>query len=37
MDRRIITPYSDGPDINYLEEDGDVFFKEEMNMEQNYL
>ncbi|XP_032131322.1 inhibitor of Bruton tyrosine kinase isoform X3 [Sapajus apella] len=37
MDRRVITPYQDGPDISYLEvEDGDIFLKEEMNMEQNY-
>ncbi|CAD7678075.1 unnamed protein product [Nyctereutes procyonoides] len=37
MDRRVITPYQDGPDISYLEvEDGDVFLKEEINMEQNY-
>ncbi|XP_055965774.1 inhibitor of Bruton tyrosine kinase isoform X2 [Sorex fumeus] len=36
MDRRVITPYPDGPDINRLEEDGDIFFKEEMNTEQNY-
>ncbi|XP_023596163.1 inhibitor of Bruton tyrosine kinase isoform X3 [Trichechus manatus latirostris] len=38
MDRRVITPYQDGPDISYLEvEDGDIFLKEEINMEQNYL
>ncbi|XP_015455910.1 inhibitor of Bruton tyrosine kinase isoform X2 [Pteropus alecto] len=38
MDRRVITPYQDGPDISYLElEDGDFFFKEEVNIEQNYL
>ncbi|XP_017362184.1 inhibitor of Bruton tyrosine kinase isoform X2 [Cebus imitator] len=37
MDRRVITPYQDGPDISYLEvEDGDIFLKEEINMEQNY-
>ncbi|XP_048209598.1 inhibitor of Bruton tyrosine kinase isoform X2 [Perognathus longimembris pacificus] len=37
MDRRLITPYQEGPDISYLEvEDGDVFLKEEINMEQNY-
>ncbi|XP_008568286.1 PREDICTED: inhibitor of Bruton tyrosine kinase-like isoform X2 [Galeopterus variegatus] len=37
MDRRVITPYQDGPDISYLEkEDGDNFLKEETNMEQNY-
>ncbi|VTJ85453.1 Hypothetical predicted protein, partial [Marmota monax] len=37
MDRRIITPYQDGPDISYLEiEDGDIFLNEEINMEQNY-
>ncbi|XP_042527052.1 inhibitor of Bruton tyrosine kinase [Dipodomys spectabilis] len=37
MDRRVITPYQEGPDISYLEvEDGDVFLKEEINMEQNY-
>ncbi|XP_023610956.1 inhibitor of Bruton tyrosine kinase isoform X5 [Myotis lucifugus] len=36
MDKRVITPYQDGPDISYLElEDGDIFFKEEINMEQN--
>ncbi|KAI5279077.1 Inhibitor Of Bruton Tyrosine Kinase [Manis pentadactyla] len=38
MDRRVITPYQDGPDISYLEvEDGDTFLKEEINVEQNYL
>ncbi|XP_053457593.1 inhibitor of Bruton tyrosine kinase isoform X2 [Nycticebus coucang] len=38
MDRRVITPYQDGPDISYLEiEDGDIFLKEEINIEQNYL
>ncbi|XP_019507453.1 PREDICTED: inhibitor of Bruton tyrosine kinase [Hipposideros armiger] len=38
MDRRVITPYQDGPDISYLEiEDGDFFLKEEVNIEQNYL
>nr|XP_036850372.1 inhibitor of Bruton tyrosine kinase isoform X2 [Manis javanica] len=38
MDRRVITPYQDGPHISYLEiEDGDTFLKEEINMEQNYL
>ncbi|KAM4865640.1 inhibitor of Bruton tyrosine kinase isoform 1-T2 [Thomomys bottae] len=37
MDRRIITPYQEGPDISYLEvEDGDVFLKEEISVEQNY-
>ncbi|XP_045861265.1 inhibitor of Bruton tyrosine kinase isoform X3 [Meles meles] len=37
MDRRVITPYQDGPDISYLEvEDGDIFLKEEINFEQNY-
>ncbi|XP_029799498.1 inhibitor of Bruton tyrosine kinase isoform X5 [Suricata suricatta] len=37
MDRRVITPYQDGPDISYLEVgDGDIFLKEEINMEQNY-
>ncbi|KAB0395689.1 hypothetical protein E2I00_014300 [Balaenoptera physalus] len=37
MDRRVITPYQDGPDISYLDvEDGDIFLKEEINMEQNY-
>ncbi|XP_032265276.1 inhibitor of Bruton tyrosine kinase isoform X3 [Phoca vitulina] len=37
MDRRVITPYQDGPDISYLEvEDGDIFLKEEINLEQNY-
>uniref|UniRef100_A0A7N4PKW2 Inhibitor of Bruton tyrosine kinase n=1 Tax=Sarcophilus harrisii TaxID=9305 RepID=A0A7N4PKW2_SARHA len=37
MDRRVITPYQDGPDISYLEaEDVDVFLKGEMNMEHNY-
>ncbi|KFO30398.1 Inhibitor of Bruton tyrosine kinase [Fukomys damarensis] len=37
MDKRVITPYQDGPDISYLDiEDGDVFLKEEINMEQNY-
>ncbi|KAM5257001.1 inhibitor of Bruton tyrosine kinase isoform 1-T1 [Ctenodactylus gundi] len=37
MDRRVITPYQDGPDISCLEvEDGDIFSKEEINMEQNY-
>ncbi|XP_051853281.1 inhibitor of Bruton tyrosine kinase isoform X2 [Antechinus flavipes] len=37
MDRRVITPYQDGPDISYLEaEDADVFLKGEMNMEHNY-
>lgn len=37
MDRRVITPYQDGPDISYLElEDGEFFFKEEENIEQNY-
>ncbi|XP_036172490.1 inhibitor of Bruton tyrosine kinase isoform X6 [Myotis myotis] len=36
MDKRVITPYQDGPDISYLElEDGDIFFKEEIKMEQN--
>ncbi|XP_015425777.1 PREDICTED: inhibitor of Bruton tyrosine kinase isoform X4 [Myotis davidii] len=36
MDKRVITPYQDGPDISYLElEDGDIFFKEEIRMEQN--
>ncbi|XP_077018441.1 inhibitor of Bruton tyrosine kinase isoform X2 [Tamandua tetradactyla] len=38
MDRRVITPYQDGPDISYLEvEDGDIFLKEEINMEQNFM
>ncbi|XP_045429289.1 inhibitor of Bruton tyrosine kinase isoform X9 [Pipistrellus kuhlii] len=38
MDKRVITPYQDGPDISYLElEDGDIFLKEEINMEQNNL
>ncbi|XP_042638178.1 inhibitor of Bruton tyrosine kinase [Orycteropus afer afer] len=38
MDRRVITPYQDGPDISYLEvEDGDIFLKDEITMEQNYL
>ncbi|KAM9187597.1 LOW QUALITY PROTEIN: inhibitor of Bruton tyrosine kinase-like [Dugong dugon] len=38
MDRRVITPYQDGPDISYLEvEDRDIFLKEEINMEKNYL
>ncbi|XP_037375902.1 inhibitor of Bruton tyrosine kinase isoform X2 [Talpa occidentalis] len=37
MDRRLITPYQDGPDISYLEvEDGDIFLKERINIEQNY-
>ncbi|XP_017908403.1 PREDICTED: inhibitor of Bruton tyrosine kinase isoform X1 [Capra hircus] len=37
MERRVITPYQDGPDISYLDvEDGDIFLKEEVNMEQNY-
>lgn len=37
MDRRLITPYQDGPDISYLEvEDGDIFLKEGINIEQNY-
>ncbi|XP_005377740.1 PREDICTED: inhibitor of Bruton tyrosine kinase isoform X5 [Chinchilla lanigera] len=37
MDRRVITPYQDGPDISYLDtEDGDIFLKEDINMEQNY-
>ncbi|XP_058422699.1 inhibitor of Bruton tyrosine kinase isoform X8 [Diceros bicornis minor] len=37
MDRRVITPYQDGPDISYLEvEDGDIFLKEEVNVDQNY-
>ena len=37
MDKRVITPYQDGPDISYLDvEDGDIFLKEEINMEQNY-
>ncbi|VFV46434.1 inhibitor of bruton tyrosine kinase [Lynx pardinus] len=37
MDRRVITPYQDGPDISYLEvEDGDIFLKEDINTEQNY-
>ncbi|XP_026362790.1 inhibitor of Bruton tyrosine kinase isoform X4 [Ursus americanus] len=37
MDRRVITPYQDGPDISYLEvEDGDIFLKEEINLEQNF-
>ncbi|KAM9241283.1 inhibitor of Bruton tyrosine kinase isoform 3-T3 [Leptosomus discolor] len=38
MDRRVITPYPDGPDISSFEpEDGEnfVFLKEEMNTEQN--
>jgi hypothetical protein len=38
MDRRVITPYQEGPDISHLEvEDGDVFLKEEINMEQSCL
>ncbi|KAM6185438.1 inhibitor of Bruton tyrosine kinase [Rhynchocyon petersi] len=38
MDRRVITPYNDGPDISCLEvEDGDIFLKEEITVEQNYL
>ncbi|XP_006143411.1 LOW QUALITY PROTEIN: inhibitor of Bruton tyrosine kinase [Tupaia chinensis] len=37
MDRRVITPYQDGPDISCLEiEDGDIFLKEEINIEQNH-
>uniref|UniRef100_A0A7N5KD78 Inhibitor of Bruton tyrosine kinase n=1 Tax=Ailuropoda melanoleuca TaxID=9646 RepID=A0A7N5KD78_AILME len=37
MDRRVITPYQDGPDISYLEvEGGDILLKEEINLEQNY-
>ncbi|XP_045150254.1 inhibitor of Bruton tyrosine kinase [Echinops telfairi] len=36
MDRRVITPYQDGPDISYLEI-GDTFLKEEITLEQNYL
>ncbi|XP_052571591.1 inhibitor of Bruton tyrosine kinase isoform X1 [Peromyscus californicus insignis] len=37
MERRVITPYQDGPDISYMQvDDGDVFFKEEINMEPNY-
>ena len=37
MERRVITPYQDGPDISSLDvEDGDIFLKEEVNMEQNY-
>ncbi|XP_055458457.1 inhibitor of Bruton tyrosine kinase isoform X1 [Psammomys obesus] len=37
MERRVITPYQDGPDISYMQvEDGDVFFKEEISMEPNY-
>ncbi|XP_017656171.1 inhibitor of Bruton tyrosine kinase isoform X2 [Nannospalax galili] len=37
MDRRIITPYQDGPDLSCLEvEDGAVFLKEEITVEQNY-
>lgn len=36
MDRRVITPYQDGPDISSVQvEDGDVFFKEEISMELN--
>nr|XP_004660449.2 inhibitor of Bruton tyrosine kinase isoform X1 [Jaculus jaculus] len=38
MERRVITPYQGGPDISSLEvEDGDVFLKEEISTEQNYL
>ncbi|CAK6446810.1 unnamed protein product [Pipistrellus nathusii] len=38
MDKRVITPYQDGPDISFLElDDGDIFLKEEINMEQNNL
>ncbi|XP_073935105.1 inhibitor of Bruton tyrosine kinase isoform X2 [Castor canadensis] len=38
MDRRVITPYQEGPDISHLEvEDGDVFLKEEINTEQSCL
>ncbi|XP_060061411.1 inhibitor of Bruton tyrosine kinase isoform X1 [Erinaceus europaeus] len=38
MDRRVITPYQDGPDISYIEiDDGDIFLKEERNTEQNNL
>nr|XP_005008728.1 LOW QUALITY PROTEIN: inhibitor of Bruton tyrosine kinase [Cavia porcellus] len=37
MERRIITPYQDGPDISYLDiEDSDTFLKEDINMEQSY-
>lgn len=37
MERRVITPYQDGPDISYMQvEDGNVFFKEEINMEPNH-
>ncbi|XP_037699224.1 inhibitor of Bruton tyrosine kinase isoform X2 [Choloepus didactylus] len=37
MDRRVITPYQDGPDISYLDmEERDIFLKEEINTEQNY-
>lgn len=37
MERRVITPYQDGPDISSMQvEDGEVFFKEEINMEPNY-
>lgn len=38
MERRVITPYQDGPDISYLDvEDGDIFLKRrKQNMEQNY-
>ncbi|XP_004673705.1 PREDICTED: inhibitor of Bruton tyrosine kinase isoform X2 [Condylura cristata] len=37
MDRRVITPYQDGPDISYLEiDDGDIFLKEGINTEPNY-
>lgn len=37
MERRVITPYQDGPDISCMQvEDGEVFFKEEISMEPNY-
>ncbi|XP_052043681.1 inhibitor of Bruton tyrosine kinase isoform X2 [Apodemus sylvaticus] len=37
MERRVITPYQDGPDISHMQvEDGEVFFKEEISMEPNF-
>lgn len=37
MERRVIDTHQDGPDISLFDvEDGDIFLKEEVNMEQNY-
>lgn len=38
MERRVITPYQDGPDISCVQaEDGEVFLKEEISLEPNHL